>query len=554
MITLRGGETLFSAGEVSDTLYIVATGRLRAVFADGRVAGDIARLEPIGEIGLLTGETRGASVHALRTSLLFAFSRIAFYTFALAEPAALMAITKVILSRMREPNREAKLRASRKTRTIAVLAASSAVDGPAFAALLHSVLPKGATLIHSERAASEIGPAASSSWAEGPLREWMSRLEFDNRYVIYDASGPEGWTRTALRQADRVVVVADALAPPDAKGVSEILLKAGLRTPVDLVILRKQGLSAAGTVAWKNALFSESHYFVRPDNRDDAASLARQLTGYGVGLVLGGGGARGFAHVGLIKAMKEINIPIDVCGGASMGAFIAALHASGRDVKNITEVIKDTFVNRKLLNDYTLPRVSIIAGKKFRKHLQGVFGELRAEHTPTPFFCVSTNLTKGCTEVHNQGVVADWLAASMCIPGFAPPVAYKGGLLCDGAVVNSLPTDVMQDLARGPMVASDVSTEGAIGAPGTDGPDPDFEAVYRAAPDGTKVNLMDVLFRTTTLTSESGTRSRAERADLYLRMPVGAIKTFDWPLVDDIIDKGYRHAITHLPGLLNKLA
>ena len=142
----------------------------------------------------------------------------------------------------------------------------------------------------------------------------------------------------------------------------------------------------------------------------------------------------------------------------------------------------------------------------------------------------------------------------MCIPGLAPPVGYKGGLLADGAVINSLPTDVMQDLARGPIVASDVSTEGAIAAPSAQGEDPDFEAVFQRGQDGQRVGIVDVLFRTTSLTSESGTKARAERADLYLRMPVGSMKTFDWPLLDQIIDKGYRHAINHLPGLLSKLS
>lgn len=554
LVRLRGGENLFTAGAVADTLYIVATGRLRAVYPDGRVAGDIARLEPIGEIGLLTGETRGASVHALRTSELFAFSRDAFYAFAQQQPAALMAMTKVILSRLREPTREAKLRAARKTRCIAVVPASAAVNGPEFAAQLHAALGPQAALVNAERAAAEIGPAAASTWAEAPLRDWLSRLEFRHPQLVFDASGAQGWSQTALRQADRVLVVADALTQPDRCAVTETLLRAGLRVPVEVVLLRGEGISAASTLAWKAALFAESHYFVRPQVSADIASLARQITGYGMGLVLGGGGARGFAHIGLLKALQELNMPVDVCGGASMGAFVAALHASGRDIQNITEVVRDTFVHRKLLNDYVLPRVSLIGGKKFRQHLRSIFGEARVEHLRTPFFCVSTNLTRGSCEVHKQGIVADWLAASMCIPGLAPPVGYKGGLLADGAVINSLPTDVMQDLARGPIVASDVSTEGAISAPSAQGEDPDFEAVFQRGQDGQRVGIVDVLFRTTSLTSESGTKARAERADLYLRMPVGSMKTFDWPLLDQIIDKGYRHAINHLPGLLSKLS
>ena len=131
-------------------------------------------------------------------------------------------------------------------------------------------------------------------------------------------------------------------------------------------------------------------------------------------------------------------------------------------------------------------------------------------------------------------------------------MAWKGSLLCDGAVVNSLPTDVMQELARGLIVACDVSTEGAIAAPGAQGADPDFEAVHEPGPGEQKVNMMDVLFRTTSLSSESSSRARSERADLYLRMPVGDIRTFDWPAIDVLIEKGYRHAMEHLPALVEK--
>lgn len=547
-VRLAAGETLFAAGATADHLYIVATGRLRATFPDGRIAGDIGSLEPIGEIGLLTGDTRNATIHALRDSLLFCFSREAFYAFAMAEPAALMAITQVIIGRMREPDREGKLRAARKIRTLAVLAATPDIDGSAFAAQLESALGGNTTLVTQARAAAD-----SSDFSPAALQQWMRNLEFGHKQVVYDAAGPAVWTNAALRQADRVIVLVPASARMTPELAAHTLQAAGVRAPVELVMLRREDEGANSVLPWKHALGAKSHYYVRPGNQDDIHSLARQLTGFGVGLVLGGGGARGFAHVGLLRALQELKIPVDVCGGASMGAFISALYASGRDVQEITHTLKDTFINRKLLNDYRLPRLSIIAGDKFRRHLHRIFSEVRAEHLRTPFFCVSTNLTHACAEVHNEGLVADWLSASMCIPGLAPPVAWKGSLLCDGAVVNSLPTDVMQGLGRGVVLASDVSMEGSIAAPRIVGADPDFESVHLPNADGVRVTLKDVLFRTTSLGSEGDTAARADRADLYLRMPVGHIKTLEWSLLDDIINRGYEYAMEQLPSLLGKL-
>lgn len=548
VVRLAAGETLFAAGATADHFYIVATGRLRATFPDGRIAGDIGSLEPIGEIGLLTGDSRNATIHALRDSLLYGFSREAFYAFALEEPAALMAITQVIIGRMREPGREGKLRAARKIRTLTVLTATPDIDGSAFAAQLQSALSGNTTLVTQARAANEVGDLPPAE-----LQQWMRNLEFDHKQVVYDAAGPTTWTNATLRQADRVIVLVSATARVAPELVSHTLQAAGVRAPVELVMLRRENEPGHNVLPWKHAVAAKSHYFVRPENQHDIDSLARQLTGFGVGLVLGGGGARGFAHVGLLKALQELKIPVDVCGGASMGAFISALHASGRDVQDITHTLKDTFINRKLLNDYRLPRLSIIAGDKFRRHLHTIFSEVRAEHFRTPFFCVSTNLTHACAEVHSEGLVADWLAASMCIPGLAPPVAWKGSLLCDGAVVNSLPTDVMQGLGRGVILASDVSMEGSIAAPRIQGADPDFESVYLPNAEGVRVTLKDVLFRTTSLGSEGDTSARADNADLYLRMPVGHIKTLEWRQLHSLINQGYEHAMQQLPSLLHKL-
>jgi predicted acylesterase/phospholipase RssA len=191
-----------------------------------------------------------------------------------------------------------------------------------------------------------------------------------------------------------------------------------------------------------------------------------------------------------------------------------------------------------------LPRVSLIRGRRFLGQLRAVFGEQRIEALPLPFFCISTNLTRGIAMIHEAGDLATWVGTSMAVPGVVPPIVWNGELLVDGAVVNSLPTDVMQRLDRGPILASDVSTEGMLQLPGVIGPDP--EALLRKSEQTHRPGLVDILFRSATLTSESGVRARAARADLYLRMPVTGIALFDWRRLDEIIERGYRHAMEAL--------
>jgi predicted acylesterase/phospholipase RssA/CRP-like cAMP-binding protein len=547
VVTVRGGDTLFKIGDEAKALYLVATGRMRAYLPNGLVAGDIGRLEPIGEVGVLAGEPRAATVVALRDSLLYRFSREAYHAFVLDHPAALLAISKVIIARLRQNSREARLQTLRQTRTFAITAGLPGIDTNVLTTHLCRALSNHGRTLRVDAAAVDaaLGPgtAATPSMvgsADAILLQWLNRQESSYDYLVYDASGPAAWRQRALHQADRILVLGEADTAPDP-ALRATLHAEPLRATVDVVLHRRH--SASATSAWRAAYAANGHYFLRQSSERDFSSLARQLTGHGLGVVLGGGGARGFAHIGLLRAMEELGLTVDLIGGTSMGAFIAALHASGQDWRTITETLRETFVKRNLLSDYMFPRVALIEGRKLRRRLIDIFGEAQAEQLAMPYFCVSTNLTRGEAMVHSEGPLAAWVATSMCIPGVAPPVAYRGDLLADGAVVNSLPTDVMQALGRGPIIASDVSTEGSIAAPGTEGPD--FEAVFKPR-DGKRVSLIDILFRVSTLTSESGVKDRAARADLYIRMPVNGIHTFDWRLLDTIADKGYQHAMSLL--------
>ncbi|MFX5839433.1 patatin-like phospholipase family protein, partial [Acinetobacter baumannii] len=125
--------------------------------------------------------------------------------------------------------------------------------------------------------------------------------------------------------------------------------------------------------------------------------------------VLGGGGARGFAHIGLIRALEQLQIPVDVVGGTSMGAFISALLACGFDSVEMEHIAHETFVARNYLNDYTMPKVSLIRGERFHARLQAIFGARRIEELRRTYYCISTNLTTGLPMVHDRGNLASWV-------------------------------------------------------------------------------------------------------------------------------------------------
>ena len=545
-LELKSGERLFAEGDPAELLYIVATGRLRATIGDGQVVGFIGRLEPVGEIGLISGENRSATVHAVRDSLLIQLHRDKLLEFLIAHPTALIAITRVLIGRLRQNQRQQKLGSARSARAFTVISATPAINATAFAHDLHQRLKAQNTshLLTASAVESALGEGMAHS-ADGAgntqLMEWLNRLEREHHFLVYSAGAdPDPWARRCMRQADRVLVLADARSTPVATPMLDVLARSGILASVELILLRPADAGGGEVLAWKSMTGARAHYFLRPGNSEDLDSLVRQLTGRAIGLVLGGGGARGFAHLGLMRALEELRIPVDVTGGSSMGAFISALFACGYSSHEMLHLLRETFVTHNYLNDYMFPRIALIRGRKFLRRLRDIFGEQKIEHLRKPWFCVTTNLTRGTAMVHDQGPLEIWLAASMTVPGIAPPLVYKGELLADGAVVNSLPTDVMQGLERGPIIASDVSTEGDIRATGMEGPDP--EGLLNWTGPGEPPNLRDILFRTATLTSESGVRRRAASADLYLRMPVGGIGMFEWKRVEEIVERGYQFA------------
>jgi len=547
-VTVRGGEALFRIGEAPEAFYLVAVGRLCAVLPNGHIVGYIGRLEPVGEMGVISGEPRTANVIALRDSLLYRFSREAFHAFVLAHPAALLSISKVLVERLSQNGRVAALQTLRQTRAFAVYAGMAEISASAQSIALTEALRRMGSVMCMNAAAVDAalgnGMAATpcvSGADDTRLMEWLNHVEASHDYLVYDATGPAAWQQRALHQADRVLVIGKADSPP-AEAERSRFMAMTIRVPTDLVLLRTG--SAGSCLQWCEAYQGTAHYFLRSGHTDDLASLVRQLTGRGLGIVLGGGGARGFAHIGLLRALDELKLPIDLIGGTSMGAFVSALHAMGHDWQTVRELLRETFVANNPLNDYLLPRVALIEGKKLRIRLESIFGDTQIEQLLTPFFCVTTNLTKGEPLAHRDGRLSTWVGTSMCIPGLAPPVAYQGDLLADGAVVNSLPTDIMQSLGRGPIIASDVSTGGSISAPGVKGPD--FSAVLRPDVDGRRINMIDILFRVSTLTSESGVKARAARADLYLRMPVNGVNIFDWKRLDHISEMGYQYALAQI--------
>jgi len=560
-VRLPGGQLLFCQGDMGDCLYLLAYGRLRVTVQreDGReeIVGEVGPGESVGEMALLTGEKRTATVRAVRDSELHKLSADAFNRLLERHPKVTMQLARRIV--MRYVGAVGAARPAIGPATIALLPASA--DTPLSAAshgLEEALAEFGATLrLNSDVVDGALWPEASQVPPDHGRTEevlgWLNEQESKHRFVIYEADlVPGAWSRRCVRQADRILVVASDGQSPAADPLEQGMPAEGPHVTAvrrELVLLHRARRAVyPGTLEWLAKRPVTAHHHVVADSPADFSRLARFLAGRATGLVLGGGGTRCFAHVGVIRALEEAGIAIDVIGGTSMGAFIAAQYALGWDHARMRAYNRETWVRVRPMQDYTLPVLSLLTGRGFRKVARDIAGDAAIEDLATRFFCVSSNLTRARIMTHRQGPLWRAMVASISVPGLTPPVADDGDLLVDGAVLDNVPVDVMRQFCDGTVIASDVSPLVDLAVdPGTG---VSAGLWSRLSPwGGTRAGgrkpptIVDVLSRVSTLNSTIAVEAMKSQANLYLRPPTEDFTVVDWKRAEALIDVGYEYAV-----------
>ena len=313
--SLPGGQLLFSQGDTDDSLYVVLSGRLGAFLHgdDGKeiLIRQMTAGETVGEMALLSGEPRSATVVALRDTELARLSKAAFTKLIDEHPKALRFVTDLLVRRLRQAPRLAP--AAQAARTAAIFPLDRDLAASGFARSF-------------AKAFEELGLKAcviDRSSAARPI-EWFNALEEDHDMVLYEADfEPSQWTRHCLRQADRLVMLADATRPLIVMPPALDAVAANpRRAPIELALYCRRSLSPSQTLAFLQRFGVTHQHHVREGVPRDLRRLARMITGRAIGVVLSGGGARGLAHIGVIHALRESGLELDLFGGASMGSII----------------------------------------------------------------------------------------------------------------------------------------------------------------------------------------------------------------------------------------
>ncbi len=550
LISLPGGASLFREGDPADALYLVASGCL-GVFRHGEREGDelgepvliadIPAGDIVGEIALLAHGPRTRTVAALRDSEVWRLGQDDFERMASRHPQVLATLTRKIAAR----SAFGKVRRGAQPRTFAILPAGPDVPVARF------VVSFAAALERLHPFTQILGP---QSYGQSP--DWFARCEADAAYVVYRADAtPTPWTQLCLRQADCLVVVrrADDATPTSLPYALETAETSGVfRRRRELVLLHEGHDPKPGSTAVHIAdrAFGQHHH-IRLDLPVDTDRLARLLTGQAVGVVMAGGGARGFAHIGVVRALREAGVPIDLVGGSSMGAIMAASVAARWSDEEMKERFRLAFVERNPLSDYTVPAVSLFSGRRVEQLLLQAFGETCIEDLPLPFFCISANLTTAVADNHTRGKLRRWLRASVSLPGVLPPFIQAGQVHVDGGVIDNFPVRTMRKLRRGVTIGSDIDTSGAVSA-GADVAEPwsawEFfsRMVWRRKETLPIPSIVRILLRSALVSSAARSVEDAAAADLLIVPPVGHFDLLDWTSFDAAVEIGYRTAMEAL--------
>lgn len=505
-VRLHAREWLFREGDEADGLYFVVSGRLRVVVERGgetKVARLLGPGSAIGELAILTGAPRSASIQAVRDTELLQIDSERFLDLLARDPAL---GTEVARSLARQLQESGGLVAPDSRPTVFAVVPLAGFDSRPFTDALRDGF-------------AELGPTTvlerpvGDSWSEE-----LAALEARNANVLLLAGTDDAaWADFCTRQADRVLLVATAPPPAALPAVQDC----------DVALL---GAPTRETIAaWRAAISLCGHHVVPEDDPNAARRVARRLAGRSLGLVLSGGGARAFAHLGVLEVLTAHGFTVDRVGGTSMGAFVSGMVALGWTPERMLETCRVEVAQRAPFSDYTLPRYALIRARRAESMLRRVFGDVAVEELPRPLFTVSADLLSGRMVVHREGSLVEAVGASMAIPGLAPPVSHGAQLLIDGGVLNNLPIDLMVADEPGPVVAVDVMRRIAIDE-------------LAAVPGSSMPSILETLSRATVLGSIERAEANRGLACIVIAPDVQHVSLRDFRRLDSAVEAGRRAA------------
>ena len=520
-LAVPAGGWLMREGDPPGSVYVVRTGRLEVWIAGARVR-ELGPGAVIGELAVLTGEGRSAAVRARRDSVLLEIHREDFATLLDTDQAA----SRVVVTQLAERLRSGGARPTEPAAAPGVVAVVAAHDAAPVAAVAEALVAG------LDRHLRVVAPHRVD--ADG-----LARAERDHDRVVLVADGTDaGWLARCVRQADQVVLVAAADAPQ-----TELLRGRcdEVACQPDVVLVGPHPGPDA-LAAWARAADAWQVSVVDGDLAAGLRPLVDRVAGRSLGLVLAGGGARAFAHVGVLRELEDQGIPVDRVAGCSIGAIIAATWATGVSGEELEDDCYAEFVRRRPFGDYTVPTRSLARGRRTHEGLIRALGaDTLVEGLPRQFGCVSTDLVTRTRQVHRRGSLVDATLASVRLPVLFPPIADGQRLLIDGGVLDNLPVDLLTERSEGPVIAVNIAMGGSARPRSVD---------RNAAPRPARVPALgETLLRTMMIGSAGAVAAARGHGAAVVTPPTMGVGLLEFHQFDRMVEAGRRAARELLEAL-----
>lgn len=238
-----------------------------------------------------------------------------------------------------------------------------------------------------------------------------------------------------------------------------------------------------------------------------------------IGLALGGGAVLGAAHVGVLKAIKEFELEIDYISGTSIGAFVAAFYAFGKNWQEIEEIASElTWLD---ITKISLSRYGLLSNGKLGELIIENIGDNNIEDANIPLAIIATNAANGEKIILDKGSIANSVMASTCIPGLFKPVEMGDLMLLDGGIVENVPIKTVKEMGAEFVIAVDLNAYQTY-----ENPD----------------NIIDVVLNSFNFIMKKSDELQTKAADLLIQPDLSAFNRSDTNQVDDLIKQGYEDA------------
>ncbi|HNN57327.1 MAG: patatin-like phospholipase family protein [Leptospirales bacterium] len=597
-LQMHKGGIVYRQGTLPQSIYLVRDGEIRITAEDNgqkKLIGMQSRGSLFGEVSFLTGESHSSSAEASLDSTLLVIPGPAFFKLLSQESSVGEGLARLLSQRLR--NRMRPESSTDSTTAVAVLYPDSPRNGSELCAELgEAMLETGADQIlilswnprgvFADRGAGDLRrlirswPDLRPEGEDGYVTVYHAALEGEDKNklcsilagliallkkyyaaVIIDPGidHSDSLVREALEQADRVVLVQSCRDPSVLRSkVFAETISSCVKADSDffsraiLVTHESPGEGALphiveGRFERHLRLRGVSERIEETDRttRSGVRRIARALLGVSRALCLGGGGARAFAHIGVLEVFEENGIEFDAVAGTSMGAVMAGAYALGLSAEEIEYNVRRILPHSSAILDKTIPLVSFFTGRNLNRTILRFFGDLKFEDLSLPFFCNAVDLNSGKEIVFEKGYLAAAIRASVSIPGVFPPFRHGPYALVDGAVLNNLPGDILKSRGYDIILGVNVSPledhrPVSFGIQTRKGWVRGIRDYFSIPP------ILRIINRSIAIESRQLLKIHMEQFEYLLHPEVSDFDTFDFERKKEIIDAGRTAARTHI--------